>query len=266
MYQVLIRFAFVGVTIACVSPIVMGTDAISALEESQDDWPWWRGPNRNGIAPGSQMPPIKWSRSENIQWRVSIPGRGHGSPTVVGDRVYLTVADLQRDIQSVLCFDRNSGEKIWEATVHTGGLKTRGNKKQNKKASLASTSVAFDGERLFANFLNGEAVWTSALDLNGDILWQRKIAGYIVHQGYGSSPAVYMDVVIVSADNKSGGMIMALQRETGEQVWQRQRPKKPNYPSWMPVWRSVFAAAMGNKFGSRGWAAHSAVHPSWLVT
>ncbi len=206
-------------------------DSLVQLSQSQTDWPWWRGPNSNGIAPANQQPPIKWSENENVLWRVPLAGRGHGCPTVVGDRVYITTADLQRDVQTVVCLNRDTGDRLWEAVVHEGGLKTNGNKKQNKKASLASTTVASDGQRLFVNFLNQEAVWTTALDMKGELIWQQQISPYVVHQGYGSSPALYKHLVIVSADNKGGGMVMALERETGEPVWKRPRPKKPNYPS-----------------------------------
>ncbi len=206
-------------------------DSLELLKKSQIDWPWWRGPAGDGIASSEQTPPTRWSESENIRWRVPLPGRGHGSATVVGQRVYITAADLDRDLQTVLCFHRGSGDSVWESIVHSGGLKTKGNKKQNEKASLASTTIACDGEQLYVNFLNNEAVWTTALNLKGDILWQRKISDYIVHQGYGSSPALYKHLLIVSADNKGGGVIMALERSTGQLAWKRSRPKKPNYAS-----------------------------------
>ena len=210
---------------------VTAANTLSPLEKTQSDWPWWRGPQRNGIASPKQSPPLQWDQSKNIRWRQPIPGRGHGSATVLANCVYLTAADLERDVQTVLCFDRKSGNPIWEATVHTGGLKTKGNKKQNQKASLASTTVACDGDRVFVNFLNSENVWTSALDMSGKIVWQQQIGPYVVHQGYASSPLLYRHLVIVSADNKGGGVIKALRRDNGELVWSRPRPKKPNYPS-----------------------------------
>ena len=101
----------------------------------------------------------------------------------------------------------------------------------NAKATLASSTPACDGERIFINFLNGGAAWTTAIDLTGDIIWQKKIADYKIHQGYGSSPAIYEGLVIVSADNKAGGAIQAMDRETGDIVWKRERPDMPNYPS-----------------------------------
>jgi outer membrane protein assembly factor BamB len=101
----------------------------------------------------------------------------------------------------------------------------------NKKTSQASTTPACDGKRVYVNFLNNGAVYTTALDLKGEKLWQTKITEYTVHQGYGSSPAVYGSLVIVSADNKGGGAIAGLDRATGDVVWKHDRPAKPNYAS-----------------------------------
>ncbi|MFK8115522.1 MAG: PQQ-binding-like beta-propeller repeat protein, partial [Rubripirellula sp.] len=145
--------------------------------------------------------------------------------------VFLATADEQRQVQQILRSDRDSGKKNWKAIEHEGRLKTSGKKKANKKASLASSTVATDGERLFINFLNDDAVTTTALDLEGKQLWQRKITDYIVHQGYGSSPTIYKHLVIVSADNKGGGAVAGLNRETGEIEWKRDRPAFPNYAS-----------------------------------
>jgi outer membrane protein assembly factor BamB len=191
------------------------------------DWPWWRGPQRNGIAEAKQKPPLKWSESENVLWKSSIPGRGHGSPTVVGDQVFLATADHDNETQSVLCYDRKTGERLWKTEVHRGGFEKKG----NKKASLASSTVACDGQRLFINFLHDGAVYTTALDRKGQKLWQTKITDYVVHQGYGSSPALYGSLVIVSADNKGGGAVAALDRADGKVIWKRDRPKTPNYAS-----------------------------------
>ncbi len=194
------------------------------------DWPWWRGPFRNGHAFPDQDPPTTWSdteeKRENILWKVPIPGRGHGSPIVVDDCVYLPTADRERDVQTVLCLNRKTGEQHWETTVHTGGLM-----KKNKKASQASPSLAWDGERLIVSFLNNGAVFTTALDTSGKQLWQTRVSDYVIHQGYAASPNVYQHLVIINADNKGGGAIVALDRASGKEVWRQPRPKLPNYPS-----------------------------------
>ena len=195
---------------------------------SSTDWPWWRGPHRNGLAAGDQRPPLRWSDTENVVWKTSVPGCGHGSPTVVGDQVFLATADHARELQSVICYDRTSGDNLWETPVHHGGLETP---RLNQKASQASSTVACDGERVFINFFNDGAVYTTALTRDGKQLWQKKVSNYVVHQGYASSPCIYESLVIVSADNKSGGAVVAFDRLSGDEVWRRRRPKLPNYAS-----------------------------------
>jgi len=198
------------------------------IDVSDADWPWWRGPSRNGIADANQSPPTEWSEEKNVLWEAPIPGRGHSSPIVVGNRVYLTTADAKADVQSVLCFNHETGKVVWKTDVHQGGI----SKKGNKRASQASSSVACDGRRLFVNFLNKGAIVTTALDMSGNQIWQQQIAKYTVHQGFASSPAVHGLHVIVTADNKGAtGVVACLNRLNGQIVWKRDRPKTPNYPS-----------------------------------
>ena len=191
------------------------------------DWPWWRGATHDGIASPDQHPPVTWSDSENIIWKANLPGRSHGSPIVVGDQVVLTAADSDRNVQTVLCFDRKTGRQLWETVVHEKGLDV----KNNEKSSMASAAAACDGDRYFVNFLNGDSVYMTALDRQGKKLWQKTLSTYINHQGFGSSPLLYQDLVIGVSDNKGGGAIVAMNRATGDIVWQKVRPAKPNYSS-----------------------------------
>jgi outer membrane protein assembly factor BamB len=197
------------------------------LLNASADWPCWRGLNHDGIADADQNPAVKFSPSSNVKWVASVPGRGHGSPTVFGDRVFLAIADEKEMTQSLLCLDRETGKEVWTTVVHKGGFP----EKMNKKASHASSTPACDGERVFINFMNGGAAHTTALTLDGKQIWQSKICDYIVHQGYGSSPALYKSMVIVSADNKSGGAVCAFDRKDGKLIWKVDRPKMPNYAS-----------------------------------
>lgn len=205
-----------------------GADAIKV---GPADWPWWRGPSRDGIAAGNQKPPMKWSVTENVLWKASLPGRGHGSPIVVGDQVFLPTADHEKEVQSVLCLDRLTGKLLWQTDVHRGKFEKKG----NSKSSLASATPACDGERVFINFLHDGAIYTTALSRDGKQLWQTRITGYILHQGFGSSPTVYKSLLLVSADNKGTGLIAALDRVTGNVVWKQERPKTPNYASPMII-------------------------------
>lgn len=216
---VLVLFALVGISYRSVAgdPIAI----------SPNDWPWWRGPNRDGVAAADQKPPLKWNEVQNVIWKTPIPGRGHGSAIVVGDRVYIAAADPDAQVQSLLAFDRKSGKPAWQKEIHKGGFETKG----NAKSSLASSTPACDGERVFINFLHAGAIYTTALDLQGNRLWQKKVTDYVLHQGFASSPAIYKSLVIVSADNKGGGVIAGLDRQTGDIVWSHSRPKLPNYVS-----------------------------------
>ena len=230
--------AFRGVCSAILAIIFIVQSTIEAAEPNgfsrsiefgEHDWPWWRGPNRDGIANADQSPPLSWSDTKNVLWRAPIPGRGHGSATVVGDQVFLVAADYEVQEQSVICLGRQTGEEVWKTVVHEGGFAKKG----NKKGTLASTTVACDGTKIYVNFLNDGAVFTTALSLSGKLVWQTKISDYVIHQGYGSSPAIYDSLVIVSADNKrkGGGAIAGLDRSSGDIVWRRKRPAKPNYAS-----------------------------------
>jgi outer membrane protein assembly factor BamB len=192
-----------------------------------NDWPWWRGPNRNGIA-APQKPPLTWSEKKNVLWKIPIPGRGHGSPIVVGDQVFLATAEVDKELQSLLAFDRRTGQQLWQTEIHRGKFVTKG---INGKSSHASATAACDGERVFITFPNDNGIHASALDRQGKILWQKKVAGYTLHQGYGPSPMIYRTLVLVSADNKGTGAIAGLERATGKIVWKQERPKLPNYAS-----------------------------------
>jgi outer membrane protein assembly factor BamB len=201
--------------------------AVAAVPPAKADWPWWRGPTRDGVAVAEQAPPQTWSETENILWKAKVPGRGHASPTVCGDRVFLATADETQEIQSVLCYDRRTGRELWKVDVHAGKMDHKG----HKKSSQASATVACDGERVFANFLHDGGIYTTALDLDGRQLWQSRISDFVTHQGFGSSPAIYQSLVLVSTDNKAGGVVAALDRQTGKTVWEKERPKQPNYTS-----------------------------------
>jgi len=197
------------------------------IDVNVSDWPWWRGPNRNGVAHSDQDPPVNWDTNTNVAWKADVPGYGHGSPIVVGDRVFLNSADEESKSQFVLCFDRNTGKQLWKTDVHVDGFPS----KMNKKATHASSTPASDGKSIFVSFMSHGAVYATSLDLNGKQRWQERITDYVVHQGYGASPCLYQGLVIVGADNKKAGALAALDKDTGVIVWKRERPNKPNYPS-----------------------------------
>jgi outer membrane protein assembly factor BamB len=221
----------VSAVLLCVASSSFAADSLpqsaTTIRFSPSDWPCWRGPQGNGMASSDQAPPLQWSKSENVLWKATIPGRGHSSPVVVGNRVIVATADEDRDTQSALCFDRSSGDRRWQTLVHQGGLVRKG----NKKSTAASATAACDGDRIFINFLNADAVYTTALDLDGKRLWQTKVSDFATHQGFGSSPMLYGPYIFISTDSRSGGVVAALDRVSGRIVWQAPRPEKANYAS-----------------------------------
>ena len=190
----------------------------------KEDWPWWRGHHQDGIAVSDQQPPLHWSETENVRWRVPVEGRGHGSPTVFGGQVLLATADPEKQEQAVVSVDRADGRMTWRTVIHSGGFanKSRNNQQQGVPRIL------FGGDRwqrLFVNFMNSNALWTTALDLNGKSSGRSEFPTMFCIRGM-ERHRIFGDLVIVSADNKSGGLLAGLNRETGDTIWQRSRPPK----------------------------------------
>lgn len=191
-----------------------------------NDWAQWRGPNRNNVADDGKVP-IEWNETKNIIWKSPVPGRGHSSPIVVGGRIFLTTADEQQSTQSVLGYDRQTGNQLWKRDLHQGGF----DPKSHRKNTHASSTLACDGQRVFAVFLNGNQIWTTALDLDGKQLWQKKLGGFTSHWGYSASPTLYKSLLIVAVDNKGQGYLSAVDRATGAVRWRVPRPAAPTYAS-----------------------------------
>jgi outer membrane protein assembly factor BamB len=221
--------AILGLIFACVAIAPLGecrAQVDDGIAVDAGDWPWWRGPDRNGVAHPEQSPPTEWSETTNIAWRCPIPGRGDSSPTVVGPRIFLATADEQQNTQSVLCIDRATGQQLWQTVVHRGGIM-----RKNEKSTGASSTVACDGERVYINFASSDAVYVTALTVEGELVWQTRLCDYKIWQGYGASPALYRGLVIAAADNHLGGVVAGLDRATGKLEWEHQRPEQPNYTS-----------------------------------
>ena len=228
-HRVLLFVVMMGILFH-MSPTAHGAEASTEIAVASTDWAWWRGPTRDGIAEASQSPPLAWDDEKNVLWKSPVPGRGHSSPTIVGDQVFLTTADEELEIQSVLCYDRKSGEQRWKTDIHQGGFETA-ERNGHIRSSKASSTVACDGQRVFSTFLNDNAIHLTALSLDGKQLWQQRVSDFKIFQGYAASPAVYGPLVIVSADHRGGGTLSGFDRVTGTLVWTQKRPALPNYTS-----------------------------------
>ncbi len=194
-----------------------------APQPAPGDWPWWRGTLVDGKGTGNS-PPVNWSETENVQWKVAVPGRGHASPIVWGNLVFVATADDRAQTQSLVCLDLTTGRPQWTREIHRGGFVSI-----NEKNSHASATPVCDGQRIYVAILVQDALWVSAVGPDGKIQWQTAAGPFQSRHGYGSSPAVFGSLVIVCGDNEKSGFLAALDRATGKIVWRVRRPNASSY-------------------------------------
>ena len=189
-------------------------------------WGTWRGPHDNGIVDGQKVV-TDWSQTENVLWFAEIPGRGHSTPIIVNDRIFLTTSDTKAKTQSVLCYDRNEGELLWNTLVNTGNF----NPKIHSKNTHASPTVACDGERVYALFNNNNKNQLTALGVDGKIQWQRHIADYrtSLQFGSGSTPILHDGLLYVPNEADSDCAIIVIDPATGQEVRRIKRGRFTSY-------------------------------------
>jgi outer membrane protein assembly factor BamB len=216
-----------------------------------ENWPSFRGPNASGVS-DAQTLPTTWDaeKSANIVWKTPIPGLGHSSPVVWGDRVFVTTAisgspksaynpkddDIQpADDQSahewrVYCLNKRTGEIIWTRTAYRGVPKV----KRHIKATQANATPATDGHVVVASF-GSEGLY--GYDFEGNLLWKQDLGvldpGYAgqpdLSWGYASSPTIYRDLVIVQCDIQKNSFIAAFNVNDGKRVWFTPRDELPSW-------------------------------------
>jgi outer membrane protein assembly factor BamB len=211
------------------------------------DWPQWRGPWGTGFAPGSD-PPLEWSETKNVRWKVPLPGRGHSTPIVLQDRIFLTSAVpygeplpprhstapgthdgipvTQHHAFVVLALDRGDGSIVWQTTVqrklpHEGGHYT---------ASLASNSAVTDGEHVFAWF-GSHGLY--CLSPDGEVKWEKHFGEMQTKHGHGesASPVVDDERIYVNWDQDGPCFVTALDKRTGAEVWRVERDEETSWAS-----------------------------------
>jgi len=198
-------------------------------EAAKAAWWTWRGPNGNNIASSATFQQNAIT-PEAVVWQTPVPGRGHSSPIVTDRAIYLTTADTVAGTQSVLAFDRNNGTPLWSEVVHRGGLP----QENHRKNTEASPTVAFDGTRVIAAFYNSDAIWLTALNVDGQRLWQMPMGPYHPQRyryGYAASPTIFQDTAIVVAEFDGPAFLTAVSLQTGEPVWRTERPNSTSFSS-----------------------------------
>ena len=169
-----------------------------------ENWPCWRGPNGDGTS-SEQNLPIKWDSTKNVLWKIPVPGIGHASPIVWGDRLFTVTALQESQERVLLCYDCRSGELLWQETVLKAALE-----KKHKDNSYASGTPATDGTLVYVSFMDGKDVVVAAHDFSGKQVWLQRPGTFTSPHGYSCSPALYEDKVIINGDSKADAFVTAL--------------------------------------------------------
>jgi hypothetical protein len=220
------------------------------IPDYEKNWHQWRGPYMTGEAPGSD-PPVEWSETKNVKWKIAIPGKGHATPIIWEDTIYILTAapvgndipaeeqsesapqDRRRSLSSktaavhkfmVIAIDKKDGKIIWERTVREE-VPQEGT---HQMGSWASHSPVTDGERVYAYF-GSRGLY--CLDRDGNLLWERDFGklNKRMEFGEGSSPALYADKVIVNWDHEGDSFIVALDKKTGKDIWKVDRDERTSW-------------------------------------
>lgn len=191
-----------------------------------NDWPRWRGPTGNGIADKSQKPPTEWSEEKNVIWKAKVPGRGHASPIIVGNKIFLATAEDDKQTQSVVCFDRKKGERLWQTEINQGEFP-----REIFSNTHASPSVTTDGRHVFAVFNHHGNVEVAALDFEGKEVWKQTVGEYepFYKFGFGASPIVFQGNVLVTNENKVNSAVVAFDAKSGQRRWSIKRDGISSY-------------------------------------
>jgi outer membrane protein assembly factor BamB len=207
-------------------------------------WPQWRGPHATGVSRVAN-PPVEWSESKNIRWKVAIPGRGNASPVVWGDRLFILTAvpvGISGDAQHaprggltprgmhrfvVLAIDRATGKTVWERVARE---QEPHEASHTDNGTWASSSAITDGERVYAYF---ESFGLYVYDMNGKLLWEKDLGDKRMRNefGEGSTPALHGNTLVIVWDhlNGDGSFVVALDKRDGKELW---RVKRDEIDTW----------------------------------
>jgi outer membrane protein assembly factor BamB len=221
---------------------------------AEGDWPQWRGPDGLGVSPETGFA-AEWSPTQNIKWKTEIAGRGLSSPVVWGDRIFLTTsfkgdevpgrtAPVHMDFSNrpgyvhpdavdiefkhalhVLAIDAKTGRIVWDQTAYDGLMMDD----RHRKNTYASPTVATDGRQVYAFF---ESLGLYVYDFNGQLKWKKSLGNIIkAGLGPGTSPVIYGNFVILQCDQEmgAGSFIVALNRDTGDEVWRAERTTRRSW-------------------------------------
>jgi outer membrane protein assembly factor BamB len=237
--------------------LVLGV-LLAAASAGADNWPRFRGPNGTGVSAAKGVP-VQWAAGD-VLWKVELPGVGHSSPVVWGDRLLLQTSGAKGDGRSLLCLDANTGRQLWSAPAPGGIART------HPRNSLASSTPATDGQRVYAVFWDGRDITLSAYDFDGKALWKQGLGGYVSQHGPGMSPMLHDGMVFVNDDQDGTAALLAFDARTGKLAWKAERKpfracystpfvrRKPGGGDELIVASTAGITAYDPKSGEENWA------------
>jgi outer membrane protein assembly factor BamB len=213
--------SLVAAAITLSPSIRAAADAVTMIEvegEGAMYWTRWRGPSGQGIVKTGKYRD-KWSPNDGIKWKVAVPGRGHSSPIVWGDHIFLTTEYDEGARLSMLAFRRSDGKQLWQTFVPTEGVEH-----VYPKNSRASATAVTDGKLVIGSFgTHGLA----AFDFNGKVVWRTPVGTLNNYHGSAGSPILYKNTVIIYQDHRgtesTGSFVAAFDKNTGRQIWKTPR-------------------------------------------
>lgn len=223
-----------------ITPTIETTDnkeSIAQISEyslnSRKNFPSFRGANGLGVAYQNNIP-VKWdgATNENILWKVKLNLHGYNSPIIWGDRLFITGANTS--IKEVYCYDKNTGALIWTKVVENIPGSPTTNPNVTEDTGLAAPTATTDGKNVYAIFANGDII---ALDMNGTQVWAKNLGTPQNHYGHSSSLLVYENKLIIQYDQGRGSKIMALESNTGDEIWSTARNVRISWASPVIVHR-----------------------------
>lgn len=214
---------------------------------AREHWPQFRGADSRGIG-GNPNLPVRWSATENVEWKTDLPGRGWSSPIVWGDRVFLTTVVSKKAPEDpkkglymggerpkihdaihqwrVYCLDLRTGKIRWERQVHEGKPETP----IHLKNSYASETPVTDGSHVYCYFGN---VGLFVFDLEGKPAWSKRFTPHKTRADWGTaaSPVLHDDRIYLVNDNEEESWLLALDKTNGKEIWRVDRDEKSNWAS-----------------------------------
>lgn len=183
-----------------------------------ENWTRFRGGNGTGISALRGLP-TTWSPGE-YDWNIELPGEGHSSPVIWGNRLFVTSAIDRGAVRSLFCIDTDTGRTLWSR--ETGFDRSR----KHAKSSWASGTPATDGRHVYVAFADGQSYTLTAYDFDGNLTWRRNLGRFESQHGHGVSPILFEDMVIIPNDQDGPSSVIALDKQTGQTRWSRLRPAK----------------------------------------